>query len=198
MICQCYIGELNSPFSRATLERLKGNYEAAEKILLSQKDHKRAIVMYSNAGQYVRALKVAEEHEPALVSDLITKYQQQLAKEGKIFQLGEVLAHTGQLGEAASLYTGSAFNALEAYKLLVTYPGVAGSKEGKNLIDRVLPAMQESCLDEMVGMLLELTGDVDGALKAFRAGHCYDHGKSMSSCQVIGQLINLLLDLLIH
>ncbi|OQV16936.1 Intraflagellar transport protein 172-like protein [Hypsibius exemplaris] len=160
---------------KATLERLKGNYDSAEKILLAQKDHKRAIVMYSNAGQYVRALKVAEENEPALVSDLIIKYQQQLSKEGKIYQLGEILAHTGQLGEAAALYAGTAFQPLDGYKLLVSYPAMVGTKEGKRLAERVLPVMQESGLDEMVGRTLELLGDVDGALKAFRSGHCYDH-----------------------
>jgi hypothetical protein len=164
---------------RATLERLKGNYESAEKILLSQKDHKRAIVMYSNAGQYVRALKVAEQHEPGLVTDLITKYQQQLSREGgKLYQLAEVLAHTGQLGEAAMLYAGSAFLPLEAYKLLVTYPDAVATKEGKKLADRVLLVMQESGLDEMVGRILEITGDVEGALVAFRSGHCYEHGNT--------------------
>ena len=163
-------------FFRATIERLKGDLNAAENILLSQRDHKRAIIMFSNAEQYVRALKVAEEFEPKLVPDLIAKYQGQLAREGKTFQLAEVLAYSGAMKESATLYLGSAFQPLEAYRLLIAYPAMVETKEGKNLHERVLPVMQESGLDEMVGRLLELVDEVDGTLRALRAAHCYEYG----------------------
>ncbi|XP_055351104.1 intraflagellar transport protein 172 homolog isoform X2 [Paramacrobiotus metropolitanus] len=160
---------------KANIERLKGDFSAAEKILLAQRDHKRAIVMQSNAENYVRALQVAQEYEPALVPDLVTKYQSQLTKENKIGPLGLILAYTGHLGEAANLYLAPPFKPLEAYRLVVAYPETVKTAEGKVLLDQLVPVLRKSGLWEMVGRVSELRGEVDAALEAYRKGHIYEH-----------------------
>lgn len=166
---------------------MKGDTDSAEKILLAQRDTKRAIILHSNSGNYIRALTIAQEHDPSLVPELSKKFQQQLTQEKKNGPLAQLLAHTGQWGEAAALLLMPPFQPLEAYRLIVGHPDkVVKTAEGRMLMQQLLPELQKEELHEMVGRLMEINGEVDGALKAYRAAHKYEHGKMVRS---IGSLL---------